>query len=156
MFHTESGIAQLSRVFRFFTHVLSRLQEHKAVAEGHQERGTAAENAAMVRRSALRQANDRSLSDADLKTVVAWVDAGAPEGDPRKAPAALKRIDRLNIGWNIGQPDIEFEIPYAYHIPASGTIENRYVLIPTGFTEDRWVRMTQSAPGREVHWGQQT
>jgi hypothetical protein len=90
--------------------------------------------------------NDRRLPEADLKTVVAWVDAGAAEGNPKEAPAPLKWVD----GWNIGKPDLEFEMPHAFNVPASGTIEYQYVLIPTGFTEDRWVKMTEVRPGNRA------
>src|SRR5260370_36092898 len=31
-------------------------------------------------------ANDRRLPEADLKTLVAWFDAGAPQGTPKQAP----------------------------------------------------------------------
>src|SRR5437660_8275389 len=31
-------------------------------------------------------ANDRSLSEAELKTLVAWADSDAPEGNPKDAP----------------------------------------------------------------------
>jgi len=31
-------------------------------------------------------ANDRSLSEADRNTLLAWVEAGAPEGNPKEAP----------------------------------------------------------------------
>ena len=32
---------------------------------------------------------DRSLTQADIDTIATWVDAGAPEGDPRDAPPAV-------------------------------------------------------------------
>src|SRR6201998_3719833 len=35
-------------------------------------------------------ANDRRLSQADIDKLVVWVDSGAPEGNPKDAPAALK------------------------------------------------------------------
>ena len=88
-------------------------------------------------------ANDRNLSEADLKTLVAWVDAGAPAGDPKEAPAPVQ----WTAGWRIGKPDIEYEMPNAFNVPASGVIEYQYVLIPTGFTEDKWVQMTEMRPG---------
>src|SRR5438445_8772948 len=34
-----------------------------------------------------RFSNDRSLSQAEIDTLVAWVDRGAREGDPKEAPA---------------------------------------------------------------------
>jgi hypothetical protein len=91
-------------------------------------------------------ANDRSLSDADLKTLVAWVDAGAPAGNPKQAPPPAKWVD----GWNIGKPDLVLEMPNAYNVPATGTIEYQYVVIPIGFTEDRWVQMTEVRPGNRT------
>ena len=30
--------------------------------------------------------NDRSLTDAEIETIVKWVDAGAPQGDPKDMP----------------------------------------------------------------------
>jgi hypothetical protein len=34
-----------------------------------------------------RFANDRTLSQQEIDTIVAWVDAGAPEGNAKDAPA---------------------------------------------------------------------
>src|SRR5271163_4106295 len=36
-----------------------------------------------------RFANDPSLSQKDIQTLAAWTDSGAPEGDPKDAPAAI-------------------------------------------------------------------
>ena len=53
--------------------------------------------------------NDRSLTDAELDTVVRWIDAGAPKGDPKDLPAA-KEFARDDV-WNLselfgGPPDL--------------------------------------------------
>ena len=40
-------------------------------------------------------ANDMSLPAADISTLAAWADAGAPEGDPKDAPAARHVRGRL-------------------------------------------------------------
>ena len=45
-------------------------------------------------------ANDRRLTEADIKTLVAWVDAGAPEGDPNDLPPPIEWRD----GWMIKPP----------------------------------------------------
>src|SRR5438105_7382439 len=42
-------------------------------------------------------ANDRRLSDAEIKAISAWAEAGAPEGDPKDKPAPVTFQD----GWNI-------------------------------------------------------
>jgi hypothetical protein len=39
-----------------------------------------------------------------------------------------------------------FQLPKPFDIPASGTIEYQYVIIPTGFTEDKWVQMAEARP----------
>ena len=88
-------------------------------------------------------ANDLSLSAADIDTLAAWVDAGAPEGDPRDAPPMRQFVD----GWNIGTPDKVIEMPAPYRVPATGTIEYTYIILPTNFTEDTWVQALEVRPG---------
>ena len=90
--------------------------------------------------------NDRSLPQKDIDTLVSWVDAGAPEGDPKDLPQPLSFVD----GWNIGQPDMVLEMPEPFHVPASGTIEYQYVVLPYKFTEDRWVQMAEVRPGNRA------
>ena len=90
--------------------------------------------------------NDRSLPQKDIDTLVSWVDAGAPEGDPKDLPQPLAFVD----GWNIGQPDMVLEMPEPFHVPASGTIEYQYVVLPYKFTEDRWVQMAEVRPGNRT------
>ncbi len=86
-------------------------------------------------------ANDRSLSEADVKTIVAWADSGAAEGDPKDRPTPVQWKE----GWNI-QPDLTFEMPVAYAIPASGTVQYTYFVTPTGLKEDTWVTMGEIRP----------
>jgi hypothetical protein len=87
--------------------------------------------------------NDRSLSQADIDTLVHWASNGAKEGNPKHAPAPLKFTE----GWIIGQPDVVFEMPMEVAVPASGTIEYTYIIIPTNFTEDKWVQLAEIRPG---------
>lgn len=86
-------------------------------------------------------ANDRSLSAAELNTIVAWAESGALEGDPRDKPAPIQWRE----GWNI-QPDLTFEMSAPYDIPASGTVEYTYFVTPTGLKEDTWVTMGEIRP----------
>ena len=92
-------------------------------------------------------ANDTSLSAAEIKTISDWVDAGAPEGDPKLAPPPRTFTD----GWNIGKPDIEIKMPAAYQIPARGTVEYTYIVIPTNFKEDVWVQALEIRPEDRAH-----
>jgi hypothetical protein len=88
-------------------------------------------------------ANDRSLAKADIDTLTAWADTGAQAGDPKDAPKAIDWVE----GWRIGKPDQVISMPVAFNVPASGTIDYQYIVIPTGFTEDKYVQLAEARPG---------
>jgi hypothetical protein len=88
-------------------------------------------------------ANDRSLSEQDIATLVKWADTGSVEGDPKDAPAPPQFVQ----GWNIGTPEMTVEMPAEFEVPAKGTIEYTYFIVPTGFTEDKWVQLAEIRPG---------
>ncbi|HEV3029644.1 MAG TPA: peroxiredoxin, partial [Planctomycetota bacterium] len=87
--------------------------------------------------------NDRHLSAQEIATIAAWVDAGAPEGDAKDAPAAPKFVD----GWHIGAPDATWSIPRKEHVPAEGTVPYRNLFVPTLLKEDKWVQAVEVRPG---------
>lgn len=87
--------------------------------------------------------NDRRLSEADVQTIVAWVDQGAKLGDPADLPEPLTFTE----GWKIGEPDMVFEMPQEMVLGADLVDEYKYVMIPTGLTEDRWVEAAECRPG---------
>ena len=63
--------------------------------------------------------NDRSLTDDQIDTIVRWVDAGAPKGDPKDMPAAKQWPDEAawNFASKFGPPDLVIKTP-AYTVPA--------------------------------------
>jgi len=87
-------------------------------------------------------ANDRSLSQKEVDILVAWADAGAPQGDPKDMQSQVNFVE----GWAIPKPDVIIEFPHAFNIPATGTIEYQKVVVPTGFTEDKWVQFAEARP----------
>ncbi len=90
-----------------------------------------------------RFSNDRSLSEAELNTLVSWTDAGAPEGNPSDAPAPVQ----FQEGWNIGKPDVVLTMPKAFRVPVKGVVPYQYIVFPSGFTEDKWVERVEVRPG---------
>jgi hypothetical protein len=88
--------------------------------------------------------NDRRLSDREIEMVKAWVDGGAPEGDPSQAPPP----PQFQTGWNIGKPDQVFDIGTDYDVPATGTVAYKYFRVPTNFTEDKWVQTAEIRPDK--------
>ena len=65
-----------------------------------------------------------------------------PKAIPYDMPAPATFIE----GWGIPKPDKVFELPHAFSVPASGMVEYQYVIIPTGFTEDKWVQAAEARP----------
>jgi hypothetical protein len=88
--------------------------------------------------------NDRSLSDAEIATILQWVDAGAPEGNPSEMPPPLTFAPESQ--WFIGTPDLLV------------TTTNDFVMYPKGpdwwidqygemnLTEDRWIKAMEIKP----------
>src|SRR5438045_2905498 len=53
--------------------------------------------------------DDPSLSDAEIATIAAWVDAGAPEGNPADMPPPRQFADASE--WSFGMPDLVVSSP---------------------------------------------
>ncbi|HEY1303995.1 MAG TPA: hypothetical protein VGF24_10630 [Vicinamibacterales bacterium] len=91
--------------------------------------------------------NDRSLTDAQIDTIVKWVDGGALKGDPKDMPPPVKWAD--DTGWNFksrfGEPDLIVKSP-PYHMPAHAQDAWYKPAVPTGVTEPRWVRAIEIRP----------
>lgn len=88
-------------------------------------------------------ANDRRLSQAEIDTIVAWVDGGAVEGNPKDLPPMPKFVD----GWTIGKPDMVISLPEEFTLAASGPDEYQYFEVDPGFKEDVFVQRAEARPG---------
>jgi len=91
--------------------------------------------------------NDSSMTDQQIHTLSAWAAAGAPAGNKNDAPPAKHWTE----GWNIVQPDVVVKMPQPVKIPAEGEVEYTYEIVPTHFTEGRWVQMSEFRPGSPAH-----
>ncbi|HEY1909967.1 MAG TPA: hypothetical protein VGG73_03535 [Vicinamibacterales bacterium] len=101
--------------------------------------------------------NDRSLTDEQVALIERWVDAGAPQGDPKDMPPAKQFPG--DQGWNFAaqfgqtEPDLIIK-SYDFTMPAvSQDVWDKRVT-PTGITEPRWVRAIEIRPetlkGRKI------
>jgi hypothetical protein len=86
--------------------------------------------------------NDPRLPDADVQTIVAWVDAGAPEGDAKDKPAPIAWRE----GWNI-KPDLVISLLKPYKVPAKAVVPWLDFVVPTHFTKDTWVAAAEVRAG---------
>jgi hypothetical protein len=99
--------------------------------------------------------NDRSLTDAQIATVVRWVDSGAPMGDPKDMPPPKQFPE--DQGWMLakqyGQPDLILKSE-PYTMPAHGQDVWFKPLTDVPLTEARWVRAVEIRPsttaGRKI------
>lgn len=89
-------------------------------------------------------ANDRSLKQAEIDTLVKWADTGAAQGDPKDAPSAIQWPEN---GWTT-KPDMVMKgMPYPVPAaPAKNVIEWVNVLTPGNFTKDTWVTSIEIRP----------
>ena len=93
--------------------------------------------------------NDASLTQAEIDTIAAWVDGGAPKGNDADMPEAPQFAE----GWSIGEPDLIFTMLEPFEVPADGTVPYSYVTVPTNLKEDVWISAHEYRPGdrRVVH-----
>jgi hypothetical protein len=78
--------------------------------------------------------NDPSLTPAELRTIEAWASGAKLEGDPASLPPAPVFTE----GWRNGKPDLVVSIP-EHKLEGKGSDEHVSIVVPTGFTEDRWI-----------------
>ncbi len=87
--------------------------------------------------------NDRRMSQKEIDAIVAWVDAGAKEGNPKDLPP----MPKFPSGWQIGEPDVIFQMPTEFTVPAEGAIPYQYFRVPTNFKEDRYIHAMEARAG---------
>jgi mono/diheme cytochrome c family protein len=86
--------------------------------------------------------NDTSLSEAQIALLGTWADAKAPAGDAHDAPQGRD----WSGGWSIRPPDLVLRMPQPVLLPANGEVEYTYEIVPTHFSEDRWVQAAEVLP----------
>lgn len=87
--------------------------------------------------------NNRSLSDEQIKTLVHWIEAGAPRGEGGDLLAAMQQRWPQ---WSMGEPDVIIPIP-AEDVPATGVVDYKYKMVANPLNEDVWVKATEIIPG---------
>ncbi|HEX6164179.1 MAG TPA: cytochrome c, partial [Vicinamibacterales bacterium] len=101
--------------------------------------------------------NDRSLSQKEIDTIVKWVDAGSPKGDPKDMPPPVQWPSEQ--GWNYAhlfgqkEPDLVIKsLPWTQKAGANDAWWKP--VVETHLTEPRWVRALEIRPstvkGRKI------
>jgi hypothetical protein len=92
--------------------------------------------------------NDMSLTDAQIDTLVRWVDAGAPEGDPKDLPPAKPLVtdnEWQGVRDGFGPPDLVIRSS-EYTMPAKHQDVWYRPMSDIPLTEPRWARMVEIRP----------
>jgi hypothetical protein len=91
--------------------------------------------------------DDPSLTDAEIATLAAWADQGAPRGDMKDLPPPREFLNQDDNFWNIGTPDLIVSLPIDHVVPpASQDVFINYIS-DSGLTEDRFIKAVESKPG---------
>jgi hypothetical protein len=95
---------------------------------------------------------DWRMSDEDVNTRVAWIDAGLPEGNPADLPSAIEypAIGEWRLASQFGPPDhvIKSEM---WDVPANGQDLWWNPEVPTGITEERCIKAIETLPSKAAH-----
>ncbi|MFN0120007.1 MAG: hypothetical protein ACKV2V_05850, partial [Blastocatellia bacterium] len=96
-----------------------------------------------------RYVDDPRPADAEIETIKAWVDGGAPKGDPKHSPAPRAWPD----GWKLGQPDLVLTINKPYTVKRDNKDEYVFFAFDYIFPEDTWMQGVEIRPGnrKAVH-----
>ncbi len=94
--------------------------------------------------------NERTLTDEEIETIVAWTNAGAKRGNPNDAPEPM---NWPTSKWQIGEPDLIVKLPEPYLV--TDDVEDEYVDIPVTITknmlpEPRWIKAAEIHNGSNV------
>lgn len=90
--------------------------------------------------------DERRLSDAEIQTIRRWVDAGAPQGNPKDMPP----YPRFSSDWQLGRPDMVVKMPEPYTVPAEGRDVYRCFVIPSKLLEGKTVSAVEFKPGNRA------
>ena len=87
---------------------------------------------------------ERILTQEEKDKIAAWVDQGAPEGDPALAPS----VPVFPNGGQFGPPDVKWQIPtYTVNMPAGGDDLYRCFVIHNTMTDTAFMRLMEVVPG---------
>ena len=93
--------------------------------------------------------NEMNLTDAEMQTLVRWVNAGAPvDGDVDPLVGLQWPETKWTLAEEFGEPDLIVKIP-PQAIPATGVLDYRDIPLDLGLTEDRWVRASEVSPDKK-------
>ena len=90
--------------------------------------------------------NNRALQPEQAKTLVHWIEAGAPRGEGSDPLADLQKTWPQ---WALGEPDVILELS-AFNVPATGVIPYQEARIKNPIGRDVWLKAIDYLPGERA------
>ena len=87
--------------------------------------------------------NAQTLTAREMNVLLTWATGGTPFGSPDKTPQPVSYERR----WPLGTPDLELPLPNEFTLTASKQEDIAEFVVPTGFSERRWLRAVDLLPG---------
>lgn len=87
--------------------------------------------------------NDRSLSGAEAQALLRWIQQGCPRGE---GDDPLPALTPPSPEWGLGEPNFIIRLP-KQQIPATGTVDYRYIDADFVMPQDAWLRAAVTKPG---------
>lgn len=88
-------------------------------------------------------AEERRLSDEQMRLIQTWVREGAVAGSAAHAPA----LPKFASGWQLGTPDLVLHVNKPYQLYADGPEVFWNFIVPVPITMTRWVKAIEVRPG---------
>jgi mono/diheme cytochrome c family protein len=101
-----------------------------------------------VGQSTLKFSNDRQMSDHEIKTIVSWVDGGAPMGNAADMPAAPEYPG----GWKFNSaPDVVLRMPVEFTIEPKSEYPMLDFYVPIPWTDGmKLIQMSEARPSNKA------
>jgi hypothetical protein len=80
--------------------------------------------------------DDKSLTSEQIRTLVHWIEAGAPRGEGEDPIAAVAYHAEE---WPLGKPDLILDVP-PYDIPATGIVDYQRPFVLNPLKDTKWLR----------------
>lgn len=88
---------------------------------------------------------DLNLTDAEIQTIIDWVDQGAREGDPSDLPEP-RVFETYEGGWQLGNPDIVLQPTAPFTVAGDESDLYQCFQIPLNLPHDIWLKGVEFQP----------
>ena len=95
-----------------------------------------------------RYKNERLLKPHEINLIKVWVENGAPQGDPEKAPAPPQFANNPYLAM---EPDLVLTMDKPYEISDTGIEDFRFFSVPTNLKEDVYLKAIEFEPGNRQY-----